>query len=137
MCTRTRTRTHTHTIVVLHYCTVRPRVCQLNVTCITWFSSSQGTQLVLPDALLQTKDALHHLRHCKGEIIAIRRTTGCNIGWEVPQNSIHLACVQGTGVYGEVYSGTMDGSEVSVKLLQHMTVKKLRGQFSREIETLR
>ena len=99
--------------------------------------SLQDTQMILGDPLLHTKDTLRHLHQCKGEIIAARRTTGCKMGWEVPQNSIHLLCVQGTGAYGEVYSGTMDGKEVTVKLLQHMTVKKLRDQFSGEIEVLR
>ena len=129
--TQTHAHTHTHTRMYNEGDAVPVSI---DFHYLVLFPPPQGTQMVL---LSHTKDVLQHLRHCKAEIIASRRATDLTIGWEVPQNSIRLACSQGTGVYGEVFSGTMDGTEVTVKLLQHMTVKRLRDQFCGEIEILR
>jgi len=73
----------------------------------------------------------------KEQLIAARKgATNCILGWDVPSSSLKFSSVTGAGKYGDVFSGRMDGKEVTVKTLKPDCGEIAREAFDRELDLL-
>jgi len=104
---------------------------EISLCCIWVLLYSQDDYYVLKEtsaaALLEKKE----------QLIAVRKgATKCILGWDVPSSSLKFSSVTGAGKYGDVFSGRMDGKEVTVKTLKPDCGEIAREAFDRELDLL-
>ena len=90
----------------------------------------QGNHYVLDEAFVPSLSAK------KRDIRASRKKTHSILGWDVPFSMLKFRTALGACKYGEVFGGTLDGSEVVMKTLKPDGGEMWRESFDRELELL-